>query len=471
MGWFLAVGAMLLVGACKPEDDVYATSDELRRKANAIIEALTFEGGSVVEGSLPKAGDWMTAAPRLESFYSPLKILPGRAFDIRLVVGREDASRVGSLVLELEYADRRLHVPIQVDAQNGTATLSGVLNQVPDVDPVRAWAVLTLVDTEGNPGNRVFMPFNLVESIDSIDADIRTIATHFNLVSALAFPRQGPGNIIVSGSFDRTIAVWDLLDGRSLIRLVGHTGSVLSVAVTNDTTQIVSGGQDNTVRLWDTQSGTLLTTNNDHTDFVQAVALSPDDRLLASGSWDHSIRVRNLAGGSLVRLLEPGDRVNDVEFSPDGTLFAAGLGRLLHPGGVRVWNAADWTELFAFEDLDREVTAVAFSPDGAQLAAAYGRGMIRLWSLGDDLEIHTIDSGAGDVIDGLAFSPAPANLLTCVTYNGYFTTFNAGTGEIAFAGRAERALTAVTFSPDGQFVAIGNNKGVTRILQLSDIGP
>jgi len=471
IGWFLAVSAGLLAGACKPEDDVYATSNELRRESNAIIEAMTFEGGSVVEGTLRRAPDWMTAAPRLESFYSPLKILPERAFDIRLVVGRDDTSRVGSLVLELEHADRYLHMPIDVDPESGSATLSGVLNKVPDVGAVRLWAILTLFDTEGNPGNRVYMPFNLVESIDSLDADIRTIATHSKMIGALAFPRQGPGNIIVSGGFDQTIAVWDLLDGRPLIRLVGHTGAVFTVAVTNDTTQIVSGGQDNTVRVWDTHSGTLLATNNDHTDFVQAVALSPDDRLLASGSWDHTIRVRNLEGGSLVRLLEPGDRVNDVEFSPNGSLFAAGLGLLVHQGSVRVWDAVDWTELFVFENLDREVTAIAFSPDGAQLAAAYGRGLVRIWNLGDGLEIRTINSGAGDIIDSLAFSPDPANRLVCVTYNGYFTTFDTSTGEIAFSGRAERALTAVTFSPDGQIVAIGNNKGVTRILRLSDIGP
>jgi WD40 repeat protein len=467
----LAVSAVLLAGACKPENDVYTTSNELRREANAIIEAMTFEGGIVVEGTPPKAPDWMTAAPRLESFYSPLKILPERAFNIRLVVGRGNTGRVGSLALELEYADRHLQVPLQVDPESGAATLSGILNKVPDMGAVKTLAILTLLDTEGNPGNRVYMRFNLVESIDSPDADIRTIATHPNMVGALAFPRQGPSNIIASGGFDRTIAVWDLLDGKSLIRLVGHTGSVLTVAVTNDTTQIVSGGQDNTVRIWDTQSGTLLTTNNDHTDFVQAVSLSPDDRLLASGSWDHTIRVRNLEGGSLVRLIEPGDRVNDVEFSPDGTMLAAGLGLLTHPGSVRVWNVVDWTELFVFEDPDREVTAIAFSPNGAQIAAAYGRGMIRIWNLGNGLEIRTIDSGAGDIIKSLAFSPNPANLLVSVTFNGYFTAFDAGTGEIAFSRRAERALTAVTFSPDGQIIAIGNNKGITRILRLSDIWP
>jgi WD40 repeat protein len=97
--------------------------------------------------------------------------------------------------------------------------------------------------------------------------------------------------------------------------------------------------------------------------------------------------------------------------------------------------------------------------------------MVRVWNLGDGLEIRTIDTGAGDIIDSLAFSPDPANLLVCVTFNGYFTSFDAGTGEIAFGGRAERALTAVAFSSDGQVMAIGNSKGVTRILRLSDIGP
>ena len=99
------------------------------------------------------------------------------------------------------------------------------------------------------------------------------------------------GRRIVSGSDDKTVAVWDLDAGTLIHRLTGHQDRVNSVAVSPDGRRIVSGSSDNTVAVWDLQTGQRLT------------ILMLDGRI-ESVAWDRDGRfvVAGDAGGNLYRL-------------------------------------------------------------------------------------------------------------------------------------------------------------------------
>ena len=64
------------------------------------------------------------------------------------------------------------------------------------------------------------------------------------------------GKRIVSGSYDKTLRIWDANSGeQSGEPLTGHSGPVWSVAFSPDSSHIVSGSDDNTLRIWDANSG------------------------------------------------------------------------------------------------------------------------------------------------------------------------------------------------------------------------
>ena len=134
------------------------------------------------------------------------------------------------------------------------------------------------------------------------------------------------GRRIVSGSYDKTVAVWDLESGTRIHRLDGasrsgefrggeprrathrlgvrgqHRGGlgprnrhanppahrasiwVNSVAVSPDGRRIVSGSDDSTVAVWDLETGTQIHRLTGHQDAVSSVAVSPDGRRIVSGS-------------------------------------------------------------------------------------------------------------------------------------------------------------------------------------------
>jgi WD40 repeat protein len=68
-------------------------------------------------------------------------------------------------------------------------------------------------------------------------------------VTTLAF--HPAGNLLLSGSRDRTIRLWDLANGKPIKVLEGHEAWVQGLVLVNRHTMIASVAADRTVRLWD----------------------------------------------------------------------------------------------------------------------------------------------------------------------------------------------------------------------------
>ena len=79
---------------------------------------------------------------------------------------------------------------------------------------------------------------------------------HTDWVYCLTFSLDG--TLLVSGSYDKTVKLWDVQTGGVINTFHGHTDEVLSVFISADLTMIASGSEDNKICLWGIQTEECL---------------------------------------------------------------------------------------------------------------------------------------------------------------------------------------------------------------------
>src|SRR5262249_5178725 len=132
------------------------------------------------------------------------------------------------------------------------------------------------------------LPFSylLVRAADEASAPVATLKGHTETVYAIAFTPDS--RQVVTGSFDKTVRLWDAATGKELKVLegpAGHQNLVLSVALSADGKSIASGSQDNTAKIWEVPAGGAVRTFS-QADGVTGLALSPDGKTLAGAGKD-----------------------------------------------------------------------------------------------------------------------------------------------------------------------------------------
>jgi WD40 repeat protein len=149
--------------------------------------------------------------------------------------------------------------------------------------------------------------------------------------------------------------------------LQGHASGARTVAISPDGKTLASGSYDRTIKLWDLSTGNERLTLKGHTDLVLSVTFSPDGKTLASGSFDHTAKLWDMPTGKERATLRGHlGAVHSVAFSPDGKTLASGS--VDGPEKIKLWDVATWQERLAFKT-NIQVLAVAFSPVGKVLAS------------------------------------------------------------------------------------------------------
>ncbi len=248
-----------------------------------------------------------------------------------------------------------------------------------------------------------------------------------------------------------------------------HTSGIRRIAISADGQLLVTGSDDKTARLWSMDDGRLLRTFRvpiapGSEGKIYSVALTPDGRTLAVGGWDayysanggnHFIYLFETVSGKPIRRLGPLPNViNELAFSTDGKRLAAGLS---HDNGIRVWQAPFTGEPLADTDYGDSVYGLDFAPDG-RLAATSDDGFLRLYDSTFKLAEKRQAPG-GKWPFSISFSPDGARLavghidtMAIDILSGRLLTL---LRQVDLAGYGNGDLMAVDWSRDGTTLYAG----------------
>lgn len=181
------------------------------------------------------------------------------------------------------------------------------------------------------------------------------------------------------------VVIYSTSDGAEINTLTGfETAAPVFNAGFTESPQWIAWHARATLQLQEIEDGKLGPTL-DHQDFVTTYAMTRDGSLLASDASTagvdpavHAVTLWDAAGGNVLRTFELTGQVLCIEFSPNGTLLAMGVGSAL-----QIWDVTSGTMLASLEEHAGQITTLAFSADGKYLATAGNDNQLFLWQVSE----------------------------------------------------------------------------------------
>lgn len=136
-----------------------------------------------------------------------------------------------------------------------------------------------------------------VNTLTALTASNNTVTTSSlvgNKESIYSLAMNPPGTILVSGSTEKVLRVWDPRNCSRLMKLKGHADNVKALVVSKDGTQCVSGSSDGTIKLWSLSQQRCVSTIRVHSEAVWAILATENFTHIISGGRDKLVIITEL---------------------------------------------------------------------------------------------------------------------------------------------------------------------------------
>jgi WD40 repeat protein len=290
-----------------------------------------------------------------------------------------------------------------------------------------------------------------------------------NSPRVLSFAFSPDGSKLISGGADRMLKTFDVTTGRDGQEYNGYRKVIKAVAFNKTGTGLATAHSDkdgNNIRLWDVEKGGEPANLKAPLIQVASLTYSADGKTLVAGGTSldsKSIALWNAQNGQYLKGITTDDSpIQAVAISPDGSLIASGA----IDSVVSIWNVASGKLDKQLRGHTKSIYSVQFSPDGKTLATASSDRSVRLWDVASGKETKRM-TGHTELINAIAYFAGGKSLVSA-SADGTLKIWDVATGQATktLTGHKGEVL-AVTVSNDGKFIVSGGIDDVVRVWDVA----
>ncbi|TYH54824.1 hypothetical protein ES332_D09G197500v1 [Gossypium tomentosum] len=291
---------------------------------------------------------------------------------------------------------------------------------------------------------------------------------HTDSVSSLAFSHDG--QLLASGGFDGLVKVWDT-SGNLKSTLEGPGGGIEWIRWHPKGHLILAGSEDCTVWMWNADNGSCLNVFSGHGASVTCGDFTPDGKTICTGSEDATLRIWNPRSGESIHVVRGypyhTEGLTCLSISSDSTFAVTGS----KDGSVHVVKittgkvASSWASQTSSTEGDPEsIECVSFAP---KFPWAVSGGMDRnltIWDLQNSSPRFICNHEEG--VTCLAWLGASKFLATGCC-DGRICIWNCLSGEcvITFKGH-EHAIQSLSVSSNLEFLVSVSMDNTARVFEI-----
>ncbi|KAK7834059.1 periodic tryptophan protein 2, partial [Quercus suber] len=200
--------------------------------------------------------------------------------------------------------------------------------------------------------------------------------------------------ILASSSWDRTVRLWDVFEGKGAVETFPHTHEVLTLVYRPDGRQLASSTLDGQIHFWDPIDGVLMYTIEGRRDIAGGRLMTDRRSAANSSSGKCFTTLCYSADGSYILAAGTSKYICMYDVADQAILASSSWDRT-----VRLWDVFEGKGAVETFPHTHEVLTLVYRPDGRQLASSTLDGQIHFWDPIDGVLMYTIE-GRRDIAGG-----------------------------------------------------------------------
>jgi WD40 repeat protein len=205
-------------------------------------------------------------------------------------------------------------------------------------------------------------------------------------------------DILFTGSYDKTIKIWQLKTGNCLSTIRAHNSWVSSLQYDPQYNMLISGSWDSTIKLWNIETmNNILTLNSQNGNYIYCVRSNLKDGEVLAGTEFKTIDIwdinRGIISNSFIGHLE---RINNLKYIDNMVLSGS------EDKHARLWDKRTGNCEILFSGHTRGITQIEYDPINKRVFTASNDRSIKIWDLRKNKEVRTL-IGHSNSVYSIAF--------------------------------------------------------------------